>query len=63
MSSVRVVFVTYIITMLLYLCTTHPITPRLIVLSVKSRTGKLGTLPNDLFNSIQEISFSRYFSS
>lgn len=64
--SVHIVFVTYIITMLLYLCTTCP-TPfllnRLIVLSVECRTGELGTLPDDFLDSVQEISFGRHFSS
>lgn len=64
--SVHIVFVTYIITMLLYLCTTCP-TPfllnRLIVLSVECRTGELGTLPDDFLDGVQEVSFGRHFSS
>lgn len=37
--------------------------PRLIVLSVQCRTRELCALPDDLLDSIQEISLSGYFSS
>ena len=54
-------FVTYIITNATV--STPPPKCRLIVLSVKCRTGELGTLPDNLLDSIQEISFSSHFSS
>jgi hypothetical protein len=44
--------------MLLYL---HP--PSLVVLRVQSRTRELRALPDDLLDSIKEISFCRNFSS
>jgi hypothetical protein len=55
-------FVTYIITNAT-VSTPPLLMSHLIVLSVKCRTGELGTLPNNLLDSIQEISFSCHFSS
>ena len=55
-------FVTYIITNAT-VSTLSSTKCRLIVLSIKCRTGELGTLPDNFLDSVQEISLGRHFSS